>query len=116
MQCHWAVNLKTFKINKMDYKEAVEKLKEHYPETKDLKGRFYIENGELWYEGFDVPDMNKMQNYINEILEQKVFRAEYVGYIDVYAVSEEEAKEFLNHNKPKTVSRIKVYEVSERSF
>ena len=49
--------------------------------------------------------------FINDFLGQKVYRAEYVGYIDVYACSEEEAKEFTKDIKPKS-TRIKVTETS----
>lgn len=96
------------------YQEAIDKLKEVYPQFKDVK--FYISNGELHYISgawslVEQIDINELQHFVNSFLGQKVWRAEYIGYIDVYASSEEEAKEFTKDIKPKT-TRIKVTETT----
>jgi len=97
--------------------EAIEKMKDKFPYLAILTGRFYIENGSLWYVGFDVPDMNILQDFINETLGQKVYRAEYIAYKDVYAVNEEQAAEFLDGFRPtKTITRCKIYETNEYLF
>ena len=101
----------------MTYEEAISQLKVVFPKLKDLKGRFDIQHGMLWYTGFDVPDMDKLQVYINEFLGQKVYRAEYIAYKDVYAVSEKQAAEFLDESSPKILTvRTKIYETPEYSF
>lgn len=84
------------------YEEAIKQIKEVYPQFKDV--RFTLENGELgWYmdSRFDV-DIHQLQLFVNEFLGQRVFRVEYVGYIDVYARSENEAREFTRDIKPLT--------------
>mgnify|MGYP003403683475 FL=1 len=84
------------------YEEAINKIKEVYPQFKDV--RFTLENGEIgWFmdSRFDV-DIHKLQLFVNDFLGQKVFRTEYVGYIDVYARSENEAREFTRDIKPLT--------------
>ena len=76
------------------YEEAINKIKEVYPQFKDV--RFTLENSELgwWYDSrYDV-DIHKLQLFVNDFLGQKVFRTEYFAYMDVYARSEEEAREF----------------------
>ena len=91
------------------YKEAIDKLKEVYPQFKDV--RFELSNGELsWImdSRFDV-DIHQLQLFVNDFLGQKVYRAEYIAYIDVYARSLDEAKEFTNYQKPKG-ARTKVTE------
>ena len=94
------------------YQEAIDKLKEVYPQFKDVK--FDISNGELGYISgawslVEQININELQQFVNSFLGQKVYRAEYIGYIDVYARSEDEAKEFTKDIKPKC-SRIKVTE------
>ena len=94
------------------YQEAIDKLKEVYPQFKDVK--FDICNGELGYISdvwslVEQININELQQFVNSFLGQKVYRAEYIGYIDVYARSEDEAKEFTKDIKPKS-SRIKVNE------
>lgn len=87
------------------YDEAINKIKEVYPHLKDA--RFEISNGELsWFmdSRFDV-DINELQKFVNDFLDQKVYRVEYSGYVDVYARSEDEAKEFTEHLKPKSFTR-----------
>lgn len=84
------------------YEEAINKIKEVYPHLKDV--RFELSNGELsWImdSRFDV-DIHQLQLFVNDFLGQKVFRTEYVGYIDVYARSEDEAREFTRDIKPLT--------------
>ncbi|MCC7514593.1 MAG: hypothetical protein IT212_07855 [Bacteroidia bacterium] len=84
------------------YEEAINKIKEVYPQFKDV--RFTLENGEIGWimdSRFDV-DIHKLQLFVNDFLGQKVFRTEYVGYIDVYARSENEAREFTRDIKPLT--------------
>ena len=83
------------------YEEAINKIKEVYPQFKDV--RFILENGELgwWYNSrYDV-DIHQLQLFVNDFLGQKVFRAEYFTYMDVYARSEEEAREFTKYLKPR---------------
>ena len=84
------------------YEEAINKIKEVYPQFKDV--RFTLENGEIGWimdSRFDV-DIHQLQLFVNGFLGQKVFRTEYVGYIDVYARSESEAREFTRDIKPLT--------------
>lgn len=84
------------------YEEAINKIKEVYPHLKDV--RFELSNGELsWImdSRFDV-DIHQLQLFVNDFLGQKVFRTEYIGYIDVYARSEDEAREFTRDIKPLT--------------
>jgi hypothetical protein len=93
------------------YEEAIIKLKEAYPEFKDVN--FQIENGELSYQlgiwsVVEKIDMGELQKFVNTFLGQKVYRAEYIGYFDVYARSEDEAKEFTNHIKPRVITRYKI--------
>jgi len=96
----------------MTYDEAIEKFKEKFKkELKNTKGRFWIESGELWYEGWACPDMNGYQQFINEILGQKTYRATYTGYKEVYAKDEEEARIFLEYTKRPTPFLTKVTEV-----
>lgn len=95
------------------YQEAIDKLKEVYPQFKDV--RFILSNGELsWVmdSRFDV-DISVLQQFVNKFLGQKLYRAEYVGYVNIYARSEEEAKEFTNDIKPNVISRIKVTEIGD---
>lgn len=87
---------------KEKYEEAIKQIKEVYPQFKDV--RFTLENGELGLymdSRFDV-DIHQLQLFVNEFLGQRVFRVEYVGYIDVYARSENEAREFTRDIKPLT--------------
>ncbi len=96
------------------YAKAIDKLKEVYPQFKEVK--FTISNGELSYMSGvwslrEKINMSELQLFINDYLGQKVYRAEYIGYIDVYACSEEEAKEFTKGIKPNP-SRIKVTETN----
>jgi hypothetical protein len=42
--------------------------------------------------------MGELQKFVNTFLGQKVYRAEYIGYIDVYARSEEWNKELKLDN------------------
>jgi hypothetical protein len=93
------------------YEEAIIKIKESYPQLKDVE--FNIENGELSYRCgiwslMEKIDMGELQKFVNTFLGQKVYRSEYIGYIDVYARSEEEAKEFTNDIKPRVMTRLKV--------
>ena len=72
------------------YQEAIDKLKEVYPQFKDVK--FDISNGELGYISgawslVEQININELQQFVNSFLGQKVYRAEYIGYIDVYARS-----------------------------
>jgi hypothetical protein len=97
------------------YQQAIDKIKEVYPQFKDV--RFTLENGELgWYydSRYNV-DIHELQKFVNNFLGQKSYRAEYVGYVNVYARSEEEAKEFTNGIKPNVISRIKVTEIGDSS-
>ncbi len=99
------------------YEEAIIKLKEVYPQFKDVK--FDISNGELGYISgawslIEKINIGEMQEFVNSFLGQKVFRAEYIGYVDVYARSEDEAKEFIKDLKPKT-SRIKITKTDEKN-
>lgn len=85
------------------YEEAINKLKEVYPQFKDVK--FDISNGELGYISgtwslIEKIDINELQKFVNSFLGQKVYRAEYISYVDVYARSEEEAKEFTRYFNP----------------
>jgi hypothetical protein len=92
------------------YQEAIDKLKEAYPQYKNVQ--FYISNGELGYISgclVDQINIHDLQQFVNSFLGQKVYRSEYIGYIDVYARSENEAKEFTKNIKPK-YSMIKVTE------
>lgn len=100
------------------YQEAIDKIKEIYPQFKDV--RFTLENGELGYISgawtlINKININELQQFVNEFLGQKLYRAEYIGYINVYARSEEEAKDFTNGIKPNVISRIKVTEIGEPS-
>lgn len=90
------------------YQKAIDKIKEEYPQFKDL--RFEICNGVLSYimdSRYPQPNMNELQKFVNSFLGQKVFRTEWIAYVDVYARSEEEAKEFTNYDRPRA-TRIKV--------
>ena len=115
---HLSLQLTETNNKKMDteYQKAIEMLINNFEECKTLKGKFSIEEGELWYTGYDVPNMHKMQSYINKVLNQKVFRAEYICHKDVYARDEKEATEFLNRVKKPDPARIKIYEVTEYYF
>jgi hypothetical protein len=100
------------------YQEAIDKIKEIYPQFKDV--RFTLENGELGYISgawtlINKININELQQFVNNFLGQKSYRAEYVGYVNVYARSEEEAKEFTNDIKPNVVSRIKIIQIDESS-
>lgn len=100
------------------YQEAIDKIKEIYPQFKDV--RFTLENGELGYISgawtlINKINISELQQFVNNFLGQKSYRAEYVGYVNVYARSEEEAKEFTNDIKPNVISRIKVTEIGDSS-
>lgn len=94
----------------MNHNEAIEKLKEH-PEAKGFAGRFNIENGALWYSGYPVPDMHKLQKILNELLGQKLFRVQFFAYKEVDARDENEAKEFLKNDRPKHLCMGEVVEI-----
>jgi len=88
----------------LEYTKAIELLHNTFPDLKDYKGRFYIENGELYHVhvGTGYPDMNKLQKFINQTLGQKTYRVEYLAYKEVYARSVEEANEFVDmESRPK---------------
>ena len=82
----------------LEYIKALELLHESFPELQNYKGRFYIENGELYHvhAGSGYPDMNMLQKFINQTLGQKAYRVEYIAYKEVYARSIEEANEFVD--------------------
>lgn len=94
-----------------EYVLAIEKLKNKYPEYKDVD--FELSDGELSYlvssysKGYI--DMSKMQNEINDILGQKKYTAYLVVYDSCYARSEEEAREFINRRKPKNTHIDKIF-------
>lgn len=84
------------------YEEAINALKEKYPQYKKLD--FDISDGELQWimdSRYPVYDSHKLQKFVNDFLGQKVYRAEYIGHIDVYARSKEEAKEFVYRKRGK---------------
>ena len=92
------------------YQLAIDKIKETYPEFKDV--RFDISDGELsWRYDSRYPtlDIGKLQQFVNDFLGQREYQVEYVAYERVYARSEEEAKEFGSRIKPKPFVR-KAYE------
>jgi hypothetical protein len=92
------------------YQKAIDKIKEEHPQFKDL--RFEICNGELSYfvdSRYPRPNMIELQKFVNSFLGQKVYRTEWVSYIDVYARSEEEAKLFTKYINPKPIM-VKVIE------
>jgi hypothetical protein len=95
------------------YEESINKLKEVYPLYKDVV--FDITNGELGYIGAERIDMNELQRFINSYLGQKVYRAEYVAYADVYARSIDEAIEFSKYIDPIPKLR-KVTETNEEKI
>jgi len=95
------------------YEEAITKLKEVFPQYKDIV--FDISNGELGHIGTERIDMNILQRFINSYLGQKVYRAEYYAYTDVYARSLDEAIEFSKGIKPKPTLR-KVTETNEEKI
>ena len=66
-------------------------------------GRFL--DGMLGYviRGIRVDDIGELQLFINSYLGQKVYRAKYVGYVDVYARNESEAREFVEYMNVRTV-------------
>ena len=83
-----------------NYRECVDKIKEVYPQFKDVS--FVISNGILSYTSgiwslINQINMTELQKFVNEFLLQKVYRITYTAYLDVYARSEEEAREFSNH-------------------
>ena len=83
------------------YIEAIDKLKQKHPEYED--SRFEISDGELSVildstcKGID---MMQMQNEVNEILGQKLYSIEFVGYARCWATSENEAREFSRRLVP----------------
>jgi len=99
------------------YEEVINKIKEVYPHLKDV--RFTLENGEIgWYmdSRFNV-DIGELQKFVNDFLGQKVHRVKYIGYVDVYARTGDEAKEFTEHLKPKSFTReVKVFNDERLTF
>jgi len=98
--------LKIIPMKDDKYAEAIELLKQKYPQYKDVK--FDISNGVLGYirENNSV-NIDELQKFVNEILGQKVFRAEFTTYLDVYARSREEVQEFIS--KEKGVARTSIH-------
>ena len=85
------------------YDLAIKQLKNRFPEYKNV--RFELNDGELSYwvsSHRDSIDMEKLQDVVNEILGQRMYKAELVCYEYCYATSEKEAREFINRIKPKT--------------
>ncbi len=97
-----------------DYEDALLKMKLHFAdELKKCIGKFSISNGELWYVGYTVPDMLKLQKYINELLGQKVYKADYIGYNRVYARNEKEAEEFFKQENDPKIFITKITETTD---
>lgn len=105
----------------MDNQEAISKLKEKYPQYKDIhfnirKGIIEVpngligevDNGTIRYttQNVIVDNIQELQEFINKCLNQVPYRVQYTGYIDVCASSEEEAMEFTRYDKPINTIRI----------
>ena len=82
------------------YDEVIAKIKEVYPQLKDVE--FDIADGELGYRDNSSIEVNiaELQLFVNEFLNQKVFRVTLTSYVMVYARNEHEAIEFAKRIKP----------------
>ena len=79
----------------MNYQEAIEKLKQNHPELATVE--FDISDGQLGYifkSTIIELKILELQKEVNQMLGQKVYRAEYSCFTEVYATSEEEARNF----------------------
>lgn len=91
------------------YEEAIDSLKNNHPELKGVK--FEICDGVLEYslgscpEGIEI-NMNQMQEKVNQFLGQRKFRVIYTGYKTIYAISEEQVREFAVRDGYKVSSHI----------
>ena len=72
-----------------------------YPEYEKVK--FDITNGELGYTHglIYVENLNELQLIVNNFLQQKVYRVEFLKVVEVYGRDEEEARLFSQEFKPR---------------
>lgn len=86
--------MKEFDYEK-EYSLVIEKVKEKFPEAKEE--HLEISDGVISYDYRSQRlDIGAMQQYVNELLGQKVFVATYSAELKLYARNKEEAREFLS--------------------
>ena len=83
------------------YDKAIQHIKSLYPEYEKVK--FDITNGELGYTIglIYVENLKELQLIVNNFLQQKVYRVEFLKVVEVYGRDEEEARLFSKEFKQK---------------
>ena len=83
------------------YDKAIQHIKSLYPEYEKVK--FDITNGELGYTIglIYVENLKELQLIVNNFLQQKVYRVEFLKVVEVYGRDEEEARLFSKEFKPR---------------